>query len=133
MIGELYQPRQIQVSLTDHQLAATIEATHDALIKRVKWVVTRDPAWVELEYDIARMAVTQIAEAYTTLMFTARDLPSDAFHREFFSMFGVDPDMWNLINAITYGKDWDTVPIHPHMPGHPSRPACSLCDAFEMA
>jgi hypothetical protein len=133
MIGDMYEPRVINIGLSEHQLAATVEATHDALIKRVKWVVTRDPAWRDLDFDIARMAVSQLAEAYTTFMFAARDLPQEAFHGQFFSMFGVDSDMWNLINAITYGKSWDTVPIHPHMPHHPSRPACKVCDAFELA
>jgi hypothetical protein len=133
MIGDLYQPRQIEVSIDEHQLAAIIEATHDALIKRVKWTVMRESHWAALDYEVVRMSVGALAEAYTTFVFTARDLPPEAFHGEFFSVFGVTSDMWNLINAIVYGKGWENVPIHPHMPGHPSRPACGLCDAFEMA
>lgn len=133
MIGDLYEPRQIQINLDEYQLAATIEATHDALIKRVKWTVIREPHWAGLDYQIIKMSISHLAQAYTTFMFAARDLPSEAFHSEFFSTFSIEPDMWGLINAITFGKNWESMPIHPHMPGHPSRPACSLCDGFEMA
>ena len=133
MIGELYQPRRIDISLDEHQLAATVEATHDALIKRVRWTVTRESqAWNDLDFPTVKACVAQLAEAYTTFMFAARDVP-DSFHSEFYNMFSVDSDMWNIINAITYGKGWENVPIHPHMPGHPSRPACSVCDSFELA
>lgn len=133
MIGDLYAPRPVQLEVTDQHLATLIEATHDALIKRVKWTVTRESHWANLEFETMQMCISLLAETYTLLVFTARDLPSDAFYPTFFDVFGVSSDMWEIINSITYGKSWEAVPVHPHMPGNPNRPACALCDSFEMA
>lgn len=130
MIGDMFEPRKLTIELSDYELAAVLETTHDGLIRRVKWATTRE--W-NIDFDIAQASIAQLAGGYTRLMFTARDLPEEAFDPNFFKAFNIPPDMWDLINQITYGTMWEDVPVHPHKPGVLGRPPCSLCDMFELA
>lgn len=133
MIGDQFQPREVKLMFSEYDLAATTEAVHDALIKRVRWIVTREPNWARLDYEIAREAINQLTAVYGKVLFALRDLPSDALHPDFFDHFAISPEMWDLINRISLSSEWIDAPTHPHEPFDKRRPVCKLCDSFEMA
>lgn len=114
----------ISLELRPEELAATVEALYDALMRRMKWTLQRDirltpDGWGDLKFDTAQEIVNQLSAALAKGMMALREL--DGLHPEFEEMFTPTEEMWDLIAQVTLASGWEEAPTHER---HSS---CELC------
>jgi len=104
--------------LTPGELAATIEALHDAVLRRIGWAINPTP-WRELDLSIAQEVINSLVSSYTRAMMVYRE--SDFVKlAEFEVEFRFSPEVFDILNAFTLATSWDQVPMH-------SYDGCDLC------
>lgn len=116
--------RTTTLILTPVQLTATIEALHDAVLRRIGWSISpRQTAWRDkLKIEVAQEVVNNMISAYTTSMMVYGE-EDFAKLDEFKAAFEFSPEIWDLLAIFTKATSWDEVPFHtPHAQG------CTLCD-----
>ncbi len=116
------------VNVTPDELAATVEALFEALVRRVMWCVRPDQQeWAELEWKWAQEALTDTVQAYTKALMTFKDL--DNIHPKFVPSVTLPDEMWDLVNEVTLASSWEEVPTHPKHPYD----ECPICAVFLIA
>ena len=118
--------RTSNLILTPGQLAATVEALHDAVLRRIGWSISHDVSWRRLDLVIAQEIVNLLISSYTTAMMLYREedfLKHPAFEKE----FSFPDEVWELLAVFTTAESWDEVPHHDsHGQG------CTLCEKIPM-
>ncbi len=118
--------RTSNLVLTPGQLAATVEALHDAVLARIGWSISHDVSWRRLELPIAQEIVNLLISAYTTAMMLYRE-EDFAKHPAFEVEFSFSDEVWELLAVFTKAKSWDEVPFHEfHGQG------CAVCEKIPM-
>ena len=104
---------QVTIRLSSHELASTVEALHDAIIRRLSWSVLEDfKDWRNLDLKIVQTILDTLVSAYGICMmdFDSGKFEKDPMYREQFSL----PDeTWHWLGLITLAETWDDVPFHP--------------------
>lgn len=111
---------ELQLTLTGGQVATLIEATVDALYKRLQWSVRMDSKWRELPIAYAAQMVRDLEQAHGRLYLAFRDLGH--LHDQFEKAFIISDEVYDLIDMITDARSWDDVTEHRHSPS-----LCSVC------
>ena len=115
----------IEWSLSPYEMAATIEALHDAVLRRLKWTVQRERKhWSQLDWEVVTEVVNQAAQAYSKAVMTLRSLDDLHVNPKFYEAFEIPTEGWDLINDIFLADSWDEAPVHDPCD-------CRLC--FKMA
>lgn len=116
------------VNVTPDELAATVEALYESVIRRIKWCVDpTSPEWEALEWEHALECVTGSVQAYTKTLMAMREVENVS--PEFLEIMQFPDSMWDLINKVTLAESWDDVPTHWHR--KPDR-SCEICDLFAL-
>lgn len=118
---------EVQLTLTPHELAATIEALHDALIRRMKWTLQRDErrtpdGWGNLRFETAQTIINQLSSSLAKAMMLFRE--QDNLDPEFEELFTPTEEMWDLIAQVTLAGTWQEAPVHGR---HSS---CEVCTSL---
>jgi hypothetical protein len=104
---------QIDLQFSHHETAYLIEALHDAIIRRVKWVV--DPemeAWRQkVDLPIIQHVINAMVQMYGVALQTFRDSGA-VVHADFVSMMEFPSEFWDQINSITLADNWSEVTYH---------------------
>jgi hypothetical protein len=111
---------ELELTLTGGEVATLIEASHDALYKRLQWTVREGSNWRDLDILYAGQMVTDLVQAHTKLYLAFRELGH--LHDEFEKAFMITDDVYELIDTITDANSWDQVPTHRH-----AESLCQLC------
>jgi hypothetical protein len=115
----------VELILTPYELAATVEALHDTLLRRLKWTIYPGHThWQKLDWDVAHDVIDQLGQAYTKAMMTFRtmDVPQGVAD-EFFPTFALSDEIWDLLNDVSMAQSWEEAPSHSrHDPKE-----CSVC------
>ncbi len=118
--------RTTSLILTPGELAATVEALHDAVLRRIGWSISHDVSWRRLELPIAQGIVNLLISAYTKAMMHYQE-EDFAKHPEFEVEFAFSDEVWELLATFTKASSWDEVPYHDsHGQG------CTLCEKIPM-
>ncbi len=116
--------RTTNLILTPVQLTATIEALHDAVLRRIGWSVSpSQTAWRDkLTIEVAQEVINNLISSYTTAMMVYGE-EDFAKLDEFVEAFEFSPEIWDLLATFTKATSWDEVPFHAwHQDG------CTLCE-----
>ena len=103
-------------------MAGSVEALHDAVLRRIGWSIFKKVSWRKLDLIIAQEVINLLISAYTKAMMLYREedfgkLP--AFEIE----FGFDDEIWEILAVFTKATTWDQVPWHDnHGQG------CTICE-----
>jgi hypothetical protein len=114
---------QVEIRLTPHELASTVEALHDAILRRLSWSVLEEfKGWRNLDLKVVQTVINTEVSAYGKCMmdFDAGKFEKDPMYREQFSIPG---EAWDWITAITLAEEWSDVPFHPE-------DDCPMCGKF---
>lgn len=118
--------RTTNLILLPGELAATVEALHDAVLRRIGWSISLEASWRSLDLVVAQEVVNLLIAAYTKAMMLYREEPFGK-HVEFESHFSFSDEIWELLAVFTTAQSWDEIPIHTfHGQG------CSLCEKIPM-
>ncbi len=118
--------RTTNLILTPGELAATVEALHDAVLRRIGWSISHEVSWRSLDLVIAQEVINLLISSYTKAMMVYRE---EDFGKlaEFEVEFGFDDTIWDLLANFTKASDWSEVPLHEfHGQG------CALCEKIPM-
>ena len=116
---------RIDLILESGELTATIEALHDAILRRIRWSVSPQfTTWRRLDIRTAQLVINAMISAYTKAMMTYRD--SDiAKHEQFEERFIFSTEIFDLLNDFTVAERWEDLPFHEdHEDG------CAICMPF---
>ena len=113
--------------LDPQELASTVEALHDAVLRRLSWSVLKDfeHSWRDnLPLKDAQIIIDSLVSSYVKGMmaFTENDFKKSA---EYMKTFSMPEEIWDLLASVTTAETWENVPFHPH---HES--GCPACDKF---
>ena len=113
--------------LNPNELASTVEALHDAVLRRLSWSVLKDfeGSWRnQLSLDDAQTIINTLVSSYAKGMmaFQEGDFTKAPNYTDMFSM----PDeIWDLLAEFTKATSWNEVAFHQdHTHG------CPICDKF---
>lgn len=122
----------MNLELQPHEVAAVVEALHDALLQRVKWsLMPGNPShWRKLDFEIARSAIDLLASSYAKAIMLFRDLPNEEISPEFLVMFTIEREVWNEIDQITIADKWEDVKLHRHQT---LTEGCVVCERIAAA
>lgn len=117
--------RTTNLILTPGELAATVEALHDAVLRRIGWSISHEASWRSLELVIAQEVVNLLIASYTKAMMLYREGPArfDAFE----TSFGFSDEIWELLATFTKASSWEEVPLHTY-----HGQGCDLCEKIPM-
>lgn len=115
---------EVSLTLRPEELAATVEALYDALMRRMKWTLHRDvrmtpDGWGDLAFETAQEIINQLSASLAKAMMVLREYGD--LHPEFEEMFTPSQDVWDLIAQVTLAGAWEEAPVHPR---HSS---CDVC------
>ncbi len=120
------EDRTTNLILTPAELAATVEALHDAVLRRIGWSISHEVSWRSLDLVIAQEVVNLLIASYTKAMMLYREEDFGKF-AEFEGHFSFSQEIWDLLAEFTKASDWSDIPIHQfHGQG------CSLCEKIPM-
>lgn len=113
--------------LTPQELASTVEALHDAVLRRLSWSVLKDfeGSWRDnLTLEDAQTILDSMVAAYAKGMmaFTEGTFRKSA---DYLTMFTFPDEIWDLLAEVTKAKTWDEVPFHEE------RTDCPACEKFK--
>lgn len=113
--------------LNPHELASTVEALHDAVLRRLSWSVLKDfeKSWRDLiSLKDAKTIIDSLVSSYGKSMMTFKE--ADFLKSpDYDSMFSMPDEVWDLLASLTTAETWDEVPFHTeHNEG------CPVCDKF---
>jgi len=119
----------VDLTLGPAELAATIEALHDAILRRVRWTTVEHDqfqTWRSLELETVQAVLDNLVSAYTKAIMLYRE--SDfAKSQSFESTFLLKPEVWELLNDVTVATTWTDVPTHPV---HSYADRCPVCGSI---
>ena len=104
------EQRTTDLILTPGELAATIEALHDAVLRRIGWAINPTP-WRELDLAIAQEVINSLVSSYTRAMMLYRESDFGKLP-EFEVEFEFSPEVCDILNTFTLATSWDQVPMH---------------------
>lgn len=111
----------INLQISPEELAATIEALHDTILRRLRWTIyPGHQHWKGLEWEIVREVVSQLVQAYTKAMMSFRELEVPV-NPNFVKVFGFPTETWDLLAEISVAQNWSEAPVHKPC----ECPACS--------
>jgi len=117
----------IQLPLNPHELASTVEALHDAVLRRLSWSVLKDfeKTWRDnLSLEDAQTIIDSLVSSYAKGMMAFKESDFDKAPA-YDKMFSMPDEIWDLLAVFTGAKSWDEVPFHDdHDTG------CPVCDKF---
>ncbi len=117
---------ELELTLTGSEVATLIEASMDALYKRLYWSVTIGHRWRDIDLGYAAKMIEDLQLAHTKLYLSFRELGH--LHDEFDEAFTVPDDVYELIDQIEKAASWDDIPTHRH-----NRSLCKLCKTLTRA
>lgn len=104
--------------LTPGELAATVEALHDAVLRRIGWAIN-PTTWRKLDLIIAQAVIDSLISAYSQAMMVYREADF-AKLPEFEVEFEFSQEVFEILNMFTLATSWDEVPLHDY-------DGCDLC------
>jgi hypothetical protein len=112
--------QELPISLTAGEVMSLIEATQDALYKRLQWSIRPGSRWRDLDLAYAQQMVRDLNNAHGKLYLTVRDLGH--LHDEFEDAFTISDHVYELIDRILDAGRWDDIEPHLHAPS-----LCKVC------
>lgn len=116
--------RAINLVLTPGELTATIEALHDAVLRRIRWSITPEFPYRRLDITIAQDVINAMIAAYTAALMeyrTGEFAKLEAFEER----FTFPKDIWDILAEFTKANKWSQVSVHP-----PHTSGCDLCEVL---
>lgn len=114
--------------LSPQELASTVEALHDAVLRRLSWSVFKDfeDSWRDmLSLDNAQTIIDTLVSSYVKGMMAFQEASFDK-SPTYIDMFSMPDEIWDLLAGITTATEWDEVPYHKrHTTG------CVACEKFK--
>lgn len=111
---------ETSLTLTGGEIATLIEATVDALYKRLQWSVRRESVWRTLPIAYAGQMVRDLEQAHAKLYIAFREFGH--LHDEFEKAFIIPDPVYDLIDSIKDATSWDEIEPHLHAPS-----LCKVC------
>ena len=104
----------VDLTLAPEELAATVEALHDTLLRRLKWTVYPGHShWKSLDWQVAHDVLDQLVQAYTKAMMTFRSMEvPQGIEPTFDDVFGLPVEIWELLNQVSLADSWEKAPVH---------------------
>jgi hypothetical protein len=112
--------QELPISLTAGEVMALIEATQDALYKRLQWSIRPESRWRDLDLAYAQQMISDLNNTHGKLYLTVRDLGQ--LHDEFEKTFTISDRVYDLIDRILDADRWDDILMHHDDPG-----SCEVC------
>lgn len=104
---------ELVIKMTPHQLAYTIEAYHDFIIERLRWVLSdKFKSWrSDIEFEVPQGVVGDVVNMYGFCLqsYRAHGEPSE----EFVSLVSFTEKEWDLLNKLHAATSWADVPTVP--------------------
>lgn len=114
----------IPTPLTPQETASTIEALHDALLKRMLWTIRPNSQWRNLPWSSVQEIINSMASAHASLIMAMRAAETPV-HPQFYDTFTFAPIVVDYMAEITIADDW----LPPHENHGIS--SCELCSALK--
>jgi hypothetical protein len=111
---------ELNLTLTGGEVATMIEASMDALYKRLQWSIRVGTRWRDLDILYAGQMITDLVQAHTKLYLAFRELGH--LHDAFEEAFMITDEVYELIDTITDASSWGQVLTHRH-----AESLCQLC------
>lgn len=117
----------VQLPLDPHELASTVEALHDAVLRRLSWSVLRDfkETWRDnLSLEDAQTIIDTLVSSYAKGMMAFKETDFEKAP-DYDRMFSMPEEVWDLLAVFTKAETWSDVPFHED---HDTD--CPVCDKF---
>lgn len=118
---------ELTLKLEPQELASTVEALHDAIIRRLSWsVLAQYKEWRRLPIADLQTILDSMVSSYGKglMAFNTAGFKKNA---DYVSTFSLPEEMWDLLHAVTMAKSWDDIPFHDRHDGK----SCGICYKME--
>lgn len=102
----------VKVPLDPQELASTVEALHDAILRRLSWSVYEEhEAWRNLPLENVQVILDSMVSAYGKGMMAFGE---GAFKKsqDYGDHFSMPEVIWDMLAKLSYAETWDDVPFH---------------------